>query len=74
MPANSRVLNAADSTDGVCDQCGSPIEDCECEDIICQTCEDGLPRLHKCAGGAAHCEYCGESINDCQCQPSYHYD
>ena len=67
------VFNEDDSTNGVCDHCNLPLDNCECE-ITCQECEDGMPRKHKCANPPTHCEYCLETIEDCHCQPSDHYD
>lgn len=66
-----RNINEEDSTDGICDQCHKRIEVCECEDIHCGKCEDGMPRKHKCADEPTHCEYCDEPLEDCNCQPSW---
>ena len=67
-------MNKDDSTNGICDFCDEPIKDCDCEDIACQKCEDGLPRDHKCASDSTICDFCDETVNDCNCQPSGHYD
>lgn len=66
-------MNEDDSTGSICDHCQQSIKVCECE-IICQSCEDAMPRQHKCAGEARVCPYCDEPLDDCHCQPSGHYD
>ena len=63
-----KQINDEESTDGICDYCGEKIAVCECEGIHCKTCEDGLPRKHKCVKAPTHCEYCDEPIDDCNCQ------
>jgi hypothetical protein len=68
------AMNDVESTNGICDHCKLRIEACQCEDIHCQTCEDSMPRKHKCAEAPSVCPYCDEPIDDCHCQPSGHYD
>jgi hypothetical protein len=62
-----RQLNAEDSTEGICNCCGEPITTCECDDIHCPVCEDGMPRRHACVEDSEVCEYCGEPLEDCNC-------
>lgn len=66
-------MNEDESTHGTCDHCHQITRACSC-DIHCQTCEDSLPRKHKCVEAARVCEYCDEPIDVCHCQPSGHYD
>jgi hypothetical protein len=68
-------INDFESTGGICDQCGKPIEHCPCE-VHCEVCEDLMPRPHKHVPDKDYCSKCGQPLHDGDCEdyPANHFD
>lgn len=74
MP-NNVELNDFESTNGVCDHCAKPIENCACE-VHCGDCEDLMPRKHEHVPDKDYCRNCGQPAHegDCEDFPAGHFD